>query len=163
MSKTIHKTASQKNPKVESYFRREQKWLEESQKLRAILLGFPLTEDLKWGKPCYACEGNNVVLIQGFKEYCALLFFKGALLKDAEGILVKPGKNTQASRQIRFTTAREIVRMKASLKAYIHEAIGVEQAGLKVQARRGAASTAFRKSFKASSPPNRPCRRHLLP
>jgi uncharacterized protein YdeI (YjbR/CyaY-like superfamily) len=96
------------------------------------LLGCPLTEELKWGKPCYTFQKSNIVIILPLKEYCALLFCKGALLKDAHGILIKPGENTQAARQIRFTHVREIVEMETILKAYIHEAIEVEKAGLEV-------------------------------
>jgi uncharacterized protein YdeI (YjbR/CyaY-like superfamily) len=121
------------NSKVDGYLSRAKSWQKESEKLRKIILGCQLTEDLKWGKPSYSFADANVVLIQGFKEYCALLFFKGALLKDAEGILVKPGENTQAGRQIRFTSVREIADMENILKAYIREAIEVEKAGLKVQ------------------------------
>jgi uncharacterized protein YdeI (YjbR/CyaY-like superfamily) len=108
------------------------KWLGEFEALRAIILTFPLTEEMKWYQPCYTLQGKNVVLFHGFKEYCALLFFKGALLSDPNRILVTPGEH-QAARQIRFTSAREIVRMKATLKAYLQEAIEAEQAGLKVK------------------------------
>jgi uncharacterized protein YdeI (YjbR/CyaY-like superfamily) len=120
------------NPKVDGYLRKAKKWQEELEKLRMIILDCQLTEELKWGKPCYTFQKSNIVLIQVFKEYCALLFFKGALLNDANGILVKPGENTQAGRQIRFTNVREIVEMETILTAYIHEAIEVEKAGLKV-------------------------------
>jgi uncharacterized protein YdeI (YjbR/CyaY-like superfamily) len=120
------------NPKVDAYLSRAKKWQEELKELRMILLDCQLTEELKWGKPCYAFEQSNIVVVQPFKEYCALLFFKGALLRDANGILVKPGENTQAGRQIRFTNLREIVEMEPILKAYIDEAIEVEKAGLKV-------------------------------
>jgi len=120
------------NPKVDEYLRKAKKWQEETKKLRTIILGCQLTEELKWGKPCYALQEKNIVLIQGFKEYCALLFFKGALLKDAKGILVRIGENTQAGRQIRFTNVREVVEMQTILKAYIDEAIRVEKSGLKV-------------------------------
>jgi uncharacterized protein YdeI (YjbR/CyaY-like superfamily) len=102
-------------------------------KLRKIILGCPLTEELKWGKPSYSLEKNNIVLMHGFKEYCALLFFKGALLKDAHGILVQQTENTQSARQIRFTNVREITRLEPILKAYVLEAIEVEKAGLKVE------------------------------
>jgi len=102
------------------------------EKLRMIILDCQLTEELKWGVPCYTFQKSNIVLINGFKEYCALLFFKGALLNDANGILNKIGENTQAGRQIRFTNVREIVEMETILKAYIYEAIEVEKAGLKV-------------------------------
>jgi len=120
------------NPRVDAYLGRAKKWQEELKKLRMILLDCQLTEELKWGKPCYTFEKSNIVIIQGFKGYCALLFFKGALLNDANGILIKPGEHTQAGRQIRFTNVREIVEMEPILKAYIHEAIEVEKAGLKV-------------------------------
>jgi uncharacterized protein YdeI (YjbR/CyaY-like superfamily) len=121
------------NPKVDFYFNKAKKWQEEFEKLRMIILDCGLTEELKWGVPCYTFEKRNIVLMHGFKEYCALLFFKGALLKDARGILIQQTKNVQAARQIRFTNAREIVKLKPTLKAYIHEAIEVEKAGLKVK------------------------------
>jgi len=121
------------NPKVDFYFKKANKWKEEFETLRTIVLGCPLAEELKWGHPCYTFQGSNIVLMHGFKEYCALLFFKGALLKDAKGILVQQTKNVQAGRQIRFTHVREIVKMKPVLKAYIDEAVEVEKAGLKVQ------------------------------
>lgn len=121
------------NPKVDDFLRKAQKWREESEKLRAILLDCPLTEELKWGEPCYTFQGKNIVLIGGFKEYVTLLFFKGSLLRDAKKILVRPGAHTQAGRQIRFTSPGEIARMEAIVKAYVHEAIEVERAGLKVK------------------------------
>ncbi len=121
------------NPKVDEYLRKTKKWQEEFEKLRTIILDCGLTEELKWGCPCYTFEKSNIVLIHGFKEYCALLFFKGALLKDAKGILIQQTENVQAGRQIRFTNVREIVKIKTVLKAYIHEAIEVEKAGLKVK------------------------------
>lgn len=120
------------NPKVEFYFSKEKKWKNEFEKLRTIVLDCGLTEELKWGQPCYTFEKGNVVLIHGFKEYCALLFFKGALLKDARGILIQQTKNVQAARQVRFTDVREIDKLKKILKAYIYEAMEVEEAGLKV-------------------------------
>ena len=120
------------NPKVDVYFNKAKKWQEELEKLRMIILDCQLTEELKWGKPCYTFQKSNIVIIQGFKEYCALMFCKGALLNDPNGILKKPGENTQAARQIRFTNVREIVEMEPILKAYIYEAIEVEKAGLKV-------------------------------
>src|SRR5216683_867035 len=120
------------NPKVDFYFIKAKKWQEELEKLRMIVLDCGLTEDLKWGVPCYTFQKSNIVLIHVFKEYCALLFFKGALLNDANGILIQQTENTQAARQIRFTNVREIVEMATILKAYIHEAIEVEKAGLKV-------------------------------
>lgn len=121
------------NPKVDFFFNKAVKWQEEFEQLRTIVLGCGLTEELKWGQPCYTFEKKNIVLIHGFKEYCALLFFKGALLKDPKGILVQQTKNVQAARQIRFTNAREIVRLKTILKGYVHEAVEVEKAGLKVK------------------------------
>jgi len=121
------------NPKVDAFLAGEKKWREEMTKLRSIILEFPLTEELKWGKPCYSLQDSNIVLVHGFKEYCALLFFKGALLKDPHRILVQQTKNVQAARQIRFTNAREISQLAAALKAYIHEAIEVEKSGLKVE------------------------------
>ena len=121
-----------RNPAVDGYLSTATHWREESEKLRTILLGSGLTEELKWGKPCYTFQDSNVVILQGFKGYCALLFCKGALLKDPNGILVQQTENVQAARQIRFTSVREIVGMKATLKAYLQEAIGVEKAGLEV-------------------------------
>jgi uncharacterized protein YdeI (YjbR/CyaY-like superfamily) len=120
------------NPEVDVYLSKAQKWQEEMEKLRMIILDCGLTEELKWRAPCYMFQKSNIVIIQGFKEYCALLFFKGALLNDSNGILIKPGENTQAGRQIRFNSVREIVEMETILKAYIFEAIEVEKAGLKV-------------------------------
>src|SRR5271169_5214156 len=120
------------NPEVDGYFRKSKKWPEELKKLRTIVLGCPLTEELKWGVPCYTLQKSNIVLIHVFKEYCALLFFKGALLKDTNGILIQQTKNVQAARQIRFTDVAEIIEMATILKAYINEAIEVEKAGLKV-------------------------------
>jgi uncharacterized protein YdeI (YjbR/CyaY-like superfamily) len=120
------------NPTVDFYFSKAQKWQKELEKLRTIILDCQLTEELKWGVPCYSFQESNIVLIHVFKEYCALLFFKGALLNDANGILIQQTKNTQAGRQIRFTNVREIVEMEPILKAYIYEAIEVEKAGLKV-------------------------------
>jgi uncharacterized protein YdeI (YjbR/CyaY-like superfamily) len=119
------------NPKVDAFLGKARKWHEEFKKLRMIVLDCGLTEELKWRLPCYTFQKSNIAIIQGFKEYCALMFFKGALLKDANGILVRPGE-TQAARQIRFTNVGEIVKMEPILKAYIHEAIEVEKSGLKV-------------------------------
>jgi uncharacterized protein YdeI (YjbR/CyaY-like superfamily) len=121
------------NPKVDFYFDKAQKWQKEYQKLRTIALSCGLNEELKWGCPCYTFDGSNIVLIHGFKEYCAFLFFKGALLNDPEGILIQQTKNVQSARQIRFTNVREIAKMEKALKAYIYEAIEVERAGLKVK------------------------------
>src|SRR5947207_1772142 len=120
------------NPKVDAYLSRTKRWREEFERLRSIVLDCGLNEELKWGCPCYTFQQRNIVLIHGFKEYCALLFFKGALLKDASGILIQQTKNVQAARQIRFTNVREIVEREPILKAYIHEAIELEKAGLKV-------------------------------
>lgn len=125
-------TKSKINPKVDWYFTKPEKWQEEIVKLRKIVLDCGLTEELKWGCPCYTHEGSNIVLIHVFKEYCALLFFKGALLHDANDILIQQTKNVQAARQVRFTKVREIGKMEKILKAYIYEAIEVEKAGLKV-------------------------------
>jgi uncharacterized protein YdeI (YjbR/CyaY-like superfamily) len=120
------------NPKVDWFFNKAGKWQEEFKKLRAITLSCGLTEELRWGKPCYSFEKSNVVLIHGFKEYCALLFMKGALLKDPRRILVQQTENVQAARQIRFINVREIVKLAPVLKSYIKEAIEVEKAGLEV-------------------------------
>ena len=121
------------NPKVDVYLSKAKKWQAEFKKLRTIILACGLTEELKWGKPCYSFEKSNIVITQGFKEFCALLFCKGALLNDANGILEKPGENTQAARRIPFTNVREIVEMEPILNAYIHEAIAAEKAGLEVK------------------------------
>jgi uncharacterized protein YdeI (YjbR/CyaY-like superfamily) len=121
------------NPKVDWYFEKAKTWKKECEKLRKIVLGCDLTEELKWGQPCYVVEGKNIVLIHGFKEYCALLFMKGALLKDAKGVLIQQTENVQVGRQIRFTSVREIDAMEPILKAYIKEAIEVEKTGLKVE------------------------------
>jgi len=126
-------TTSKKNPKVDAFLREAEQWQEEFKKLRSIILSCPLTEELRWGKPCYTFQNGNIVLIHGFKEYCALLFFKGALLKDTSSILVQQTENVQAARQVRFTSVREIAKLKPILKAYIHEAIEAEKAGLKVK------------------------------
>lgn len=120
------------NPKVDAFLSKTTQWQKEFEKLRVIILASKLTEELKWGVPCYSFEDRNVVLIHGFKEYCAILFVKGALLKDSDSILVQQTKNTQAARQIRFTSVREIVQMEPIVRAYIREAIEVEKAGLKV-------------------------------
>jgi uncharacterized protein YdeI (YjbR/CyaY-like superfamily) len=120
------------NPKVDAFIGRAEKWQKEFAKLRTIVLDCQLTEELKWGVPCYTFENSNVVLMHGFKEYCALLFVKGALLKDPHGILIQQTENVQAGRQVRFTNLQEIVELEPILKAYIHEAIVVEKSGLKV-------------------------------
>lgn len=120
------------NPRVDFFFSKAKQWQEEFEKLRTIVIDCGLTEELKWGTPCYTLEGRNIVLLHGFKEYCALLFFKGALLKDTKGILIQQTANVQAARQIRFTNVGQIVKLKTSLKAYIQDAMEVEKAGLQV-------------------------------
>lgn len=119
------------NPKVEFFFKKP-KWQEEFSMLRTIALECGLTEELKWGQPCYTLGKTNIVLIHGFKDYCALLFFKGALLKDPKQILIQQTENVQAARQLRFTSIQQIVKLKATIKAYIKEAIAVEKSGVKV-------------------------------
>ena len=121
------------NPKVDWFFAKDTKWQKEYEKLRMIVLDCGLIEELKWGCPCYTFENTNIVLIHGFKEYCALLFFKGALLNDPNDILIQQTKNVQSARQVRFTNVREITKMEKILKAYIYEAIEVQRAGLKVK------------------------------
>lgn len=120
------------NPKVDAFIRGEQKWRKESERLRLISLSCGLAEELKWGKPCYTFQETNVVIIQGFKEYCALMFCNGALLKDPKGILKRIGEYTQAARQARFTHVSEIVEVEPTLRAYIREAVEAQKAGLKV-------------------------------
>ncbi len=120
------------NPKVDEYLSKLKKWQQEMEKLRIILLDCELNEEFKWGKPCYTLGTDNIALIHGFKEYCAVLFFKGALLKDPRGILTQQTENVQAARQVRFTDVKEIVEMEAVLKDYIYEAIEIEKAGLQV-------------------------------
>ena len=121
------------NPKVDWYFEKNEKWQKETRKLRTIILDCGLTEELKWGCPCYTYESSNVVLIHVFKEYCAVLFFKGALLADPDGILVQQTENVQAARQVRFTNIKEVKERERILKTYIYEAIEVERAGLQVK------------------------------
>ena len=121
------------NPKVDFFFNKDSKWQEEYAKLRMFILDCGLVEELKWGVPCYTFQKSNIVLIHGFKNYCALLFHKGVLLNDAEGILIQQTKNVQSARQIRFTDISQIFEMEATLKAYIFEAIEVEKAGLEVK------------------------------
>lgn len=153
------------NPKVDFFFDKAKKWQEEFEKLRMIILDCGLTEELKWGQPCYTLQNKNIVLMHGFKEYCALLFMKGALLNDSKGILIQQTENVQAARQIRFTNVREIVKMENILKAYIHEAIEVEKAGLKVKLKKTSEfkipeefqskldkSTALKTAFEALTP-----------
>jgi len=153
------------NPKVDWFFAKDTKWQKEYEKLRTIILDCGLMEELKWGCPCYTFENSNIVLIHGFKEYCALLFFKGALLNDPEGILIQQTKNVQSARQIRFASVKEIVKMEKILKAYVYEAIEVERAGLTVKLKKTSEfkvpeefqkrldkSTALKKAFDALTP-----------
>ncbi|WP_271003481.1 YdeI/OmpD-associated family protein [Listeria seeligeri] len=124
------------NPKVDAFLNKPSKWQAEFTALRKIAIEFGLTEEFKWGKPCYALNGSNVFLIHGFKEYCALLFMKGALIGDPENILIQQTENVQAARQIRFTNLQQIIDMESVLKSYIQNAIDVEAAGLKVEMKR---------------------------
>ena len=153
------------NPKVDWFFAKDTHWQKEYEKLRKIILDCGLIEELKWGCPCYTFENTNIVLIHGFKEYCALLFFKGALLNDPNDLLIQQTKNVQSARQIRFTNAREIVKMEKILRAYVYEAIEVERAGLKVKLKKTSEfkipeefqkrldkSTALKKAFDALTP-----------
>lgn len=126
------------NPKVDGFFLSAQRWPAEMEKLRKILLDCKLTEELKWGKPCYAYEGKNIVIIQPFKDFCALLFFKGYLMKDPANILVKTGENTVVGRQLRFTSVKQVTGIAATLKDYIKEAIEVEKSGVTVEAEKPA-------------------------
>jgi uncharacterized protein YdeI (YjbR/CyaY-like superfamily) len=121
------------NPKVDWFFTKDTKWQEAYEALRMLVLDCGLTEELKWGCPCYTYQNSNVVLIHGFKDYCALLFMKGALLKDPKQLLIQQTQNVQAARQIRFTSVAQIMKMRATLKAYIKEAIAIEKAGLTVE------------------------------
>ena len=121
------------NPQVDAFLKRKGSWRAELEKLRAIFLESGLDEELKWGWPCYALDGKNVALIHSFKEYCAILFHKGALLEDPKGILIQQTKLVQSARQIRFTSVEEVTKLAKTVKAYVHEAIEVERAGLKVQ------------------------------
>ncbi|WP_276357622.1 YdeI/OmpD-associated family protein [Cohnella caldifontis] len=130
--------AGVRNPKIDPFFRKAKQWKEEFEKLREIVLDCELTEDFKWMHPCYTYENKNVVLIHGFKDYCALLFHKGALLKDPHGILIQQTENVQAARQIRFASARQIDEMQLILKTYIDEAIEIEKAGLQVEMKKTA-------------------------
>lgn len=121
------------NPKVDFYFNKAEKWQKEIEQLRTIALDCELTEELKWGSPCYTYRESNIVLIHVFKEYCAFLFFKGALLSDTHNILIQQTKNVQAARQARFINVEEIEALRTTLKTYIYEAVEVEKAGLKVK------------------------------
>jgi len=156
---------SRLNPQVDEYLKKLTKWQEESKKLRKIVLDCGLTEESKWGKPCYTFQNSNVVILHGFKEYCALLFCKGALLKDAHHILIQQTENVQAARQIRFTSLQEIIEMEPTVKAYIHEAVEVEKAGLEVDYKKTSefpvaeelqnkldTVPAFKRAFKALTP-----------
>ncbi len=158
-------TRSKANPAVDAFLGEAEKWQAEMKKLRTILLDCPLTEELKWGKPCYTFQESNIVIIQEFKEYCALLFCNGALLKDPKGILIQQTENVQAARQIRFTKVQEIAGLAASLKAYVQEAIEAEKAGLKVSYKKTsefkmpeelqkkfAETAALKKAFEALTP-----------
>lgn len=153
------------NPTVDWFFDKATQWQKEYEKLRTIVLDCGLTEELKWGCPCYTFENRNIVLIHGFKEYCAFLFFKGALLNDSNGILIQQTENVQSARQIRFTNIKEIVKQEKILKAYIYEAIEAERAGLKVKMKKTSdykvpeefqkklnKSTALKKAFDALTP-----------
>lgn len=157
--------SNETNPKVDFFFDKDSKWKNEYEALRTIILDCGLTEELKWGCPCYVHENSNVVLIHGFKDYCALLFFKGVLLNDPESILIQQTANVQAARQIRFTSLRDITKLKSALKAYVYEAIEVERAGLKVKLKKSTefkmadefkkkldASAALKKAFNALTP-----------
>jgi len=121
------------NPQVDAFLKRQDKWRAEFEKLREIFLDSGLTEELKWGQPCYALDGKNVALMHGFKEYCAILFNKGALLPDPKGVLIQQTKNVQAARQIRFTSVQDVTRLEKTVKAYLRKAIEIERAGLKVK------------------------------
>ncbi|MDR6922678.1 MULTISPECIES: YdeI family protein [Chryseobacterium] len=121
------------NPKVDFFFKNAGQWQKEFEKLRTIALSTELTEDLKWGCPCYTYKGKNIFLIHGFKEYCALLFFKGALMKDPDHILIQQSKNVQAARQIRFTEVQQIIDLEKELQAYMFEAVEIEESGAKVE------------------------------
>ncbi|MGG2087256.1 YdeI family protein [Priestia aryabhattai] len=129
-------TNSKMNPKVDEFLTKAKKWKEEYETLRKIVLDCELTEDFKWMNPCYTFEKKNIVLMHGFKEYCALLFPKGSLLQDSHGILIQQTENVQGARQIRFTNVQGIVEKEAVLKAYIYEAIEIEKAGLKVKSKK---------------------------
>jgi uncharacterized protein YdeI (YjbR/CyaY-like superfamily) len=131
-----HETPSETNPAVDAWVARASSWRDEIARLRAILLASGMTEDFKWGKPCYTREGSNIVLIMPLKQTCALLFTKGALMKDPKGILIQPGENSQSARQVRFTSLAQIVKLEKSLKTYLADAIAVEAAGLKVEFRK---------------------------
>ncbi|MFD0894273.1 YdeI/OmpD-associated family protein [Luteolibacter ambystomatis] len=153
------------NPDVDFFFTKAEKWREELEYLRTVALSAGLTEELKWGVPCYTRDKANVVLIHAFKDYCALLFFKGALMKDPKGILIRQTENVQSARQVRFTSVREILKLEPTLKAYLREAVEVEKAGLKVAYKKASefavaeefqsrldASAKLKKAFEALTP-----------
>ena len=127
-----------KNPKVDEYLSATTRWRDEFEQLRTIILDCQLTEELKWGHPCYTFQNRNIILIHGFKEYCAILFFKGALLKDTNGILIRQTENVQAGRQIQFTNAQEIIAIESAMKEYICNALEIERSGLKVDLKKTA-------------------------
>ena len=135
---TEERAMNQINPKVERFLQEETHWRKEFEKLRGIILDLGLEEDLKWGKPCYSSGGKNIVLIHGFKEYCAVLFFNGALLKDPKGILIQQTENVQAARQVRFTSLDEVEELEPALKVYIREAVEAEKSGKKVELKKTA-------------------------
>jgi len=153
------------NPKVDAYLRKAKKWRPEMEKLRSLLLDTPMTEEFKWGKPCYTFQGSNIVVVLALKDYVTLLFCKGALLKDTKGILTRPSENTQAARQLRFTGLEKIVALESVVKAYLREAIAAEKAGLQVTfkkitehkvpeelQRKLDANAAFKTAFKTLTP-----------
>ncbi|HXB39059.1 MAG TPA: DUF1801 domain-containing protein [Bacteroidia bacterium] len=153
------------NPKVDFYFNKAKKWQKELEKLRTIVLDCHLAEELKWGVPCYSFQKSNIVLIHAFKDYCAFLFFKGALLKDPKKILIQQTENVQAARQVRFTSIKEIVKLEKTLKTYIYEAVEIEEKGLKVELKKTKEfnvpeefqikldkNAALKKAFKALTP-----------
>jgi len=156
---------SHANPALDPWFAKPGAWQAETASLREILLGCDLTEELKWGKPTYTLDGANIVLIMPLKETCALLFIKGALLEDPKGILVQPTKESQAQRQMRFTSAAQIAKMKATIRSYVRQAVEVEKAGLKVEFRKSSdlvypkefqdrldRNSALREAFRALTP-----------
>lgn len=126
-------TKARTNPTVDGFFYKSKQWQQELEQLRAIALSCELTEELKWAKPCYTHDGNNIIILQSFKDFCALLFTQGSLLKDTQGVLEKPGENTQAARRMTFTNSEEVSSMEPTIKAYIEEAIKVNQSGAKVE------------------------------
>jgi uncharacterized protein YdeI (YjbR/CyaY-like superfamily) len=153
------------NPKVDWYFTKNKRWQEEIEALRSIVLDCGLNEELKWGCPCYTFEESNIVLIHVFKEYCALLFFKGALMKDPNGVLIQQTQNVQAARQMRFTNLQEVEMRKRIIKSYVREAIQVEKSGAKVPMKKTAEfsipeefqdrldeNPALKKAFKSLTP-----------